>query len=76
MYLSKIWCKYGAKCTRIFGQLLEREGWGIEDAREIYTHIYPQWDIAFDRIFGYTDFVEILMISTPHIRVAISSGHV
>jgi len=49
---------------------------GIEDAFEIYTHIYPRWDIAFDRIFGYTDSVEVLLISAPRIRVAISSGHV
>ena len=49
---------------------------GIEDAREIYTHIYPRWDIAFDRIFGYTDAVGVLMISAPHMSVAISSGHV
>jgi len=48
----------------------------VEDAREIYTHIYPRWDIAFDRIFGYTDSVEILLISAPHMNVAISSGHV
>jgi len=49
---------------------------GIEDAREIYTYIYPLWDIAFACIFGYTDAVEVLLISAPHMSVAISSGHV
>ena len=27
----------------------------LKDAREIYPHIYPQWDIAFARVFDYTD---------------------
>ena len=27
----------------------------VEDERENYSHIYPRWDIAFARVFDYTD---------------------
>jgi len=56
-------------------QLLWRGAWRLQLSK-IYAHIYPLWDIAFDRIFGYTDSVEVLLISAPHMSVAISSGYV
>ena len=40
------------------------------------SHIYPRWDIAFARIFGYTDSVEVLLISAPHMMCDHYRGHV
>jgi hypothetical protein len=42
----------------------------------IYTHIYPRWDIAFARVFDYTDTQEEMLISAPQTRVSIGCGHV
>jgi hypothetical protein len=43
---------------------------------KIYPHIYPLWDIAFECIFGYTDSLEVLLISAPHTRVITECCHV
>ena len=43
---------------------------------KIYPPLYPLWRIAFACIFGYTESVEVLLISAPQTRVAISRGHV
>ena len=45
---------------------------GVLYLSKIYAHIYPRWDIAFDRIFGYTDAVEIRSISAPRM----TCGHI
>ena len=43
---------------------------------KIYPHIYPLWGMAFALVFGYTDSVEVLLISAPQTRVSTGCGHV
>ena len=43
---------------------------------KIYPHIYPLGDIAFACVIGYTDSLEVLLISAPESSVANGCGHV
>ena len=43
---------------------------------KIYPHIYPLGDIAFACVIGYTDSVEVLLISAPQTREITECCHV